>query len=173
MKISMLAVAFILAGTSLVAVPVQWQLVGVTFGDTGTAAGSFVYDADTNQYSSVNVVTTVGDDYDGGNYISYDTNFHDAFVVKFLTMTSGNLTGTPSFTLEFDSALTNAGGTIVIDFGTEGNCLNADCSASFGARNVNAGSVMSVTTAPEPVSFLSAAIGLAALAGLRLRRTTP
>src|SRR5260370_9871267 len=40
--------------------PVLWTLVGVAFNDGGTASGSFVYDANTNTYSSINMTTTAG-----------------------------------------------------------------------------------------------------------------
>jgi hypothetical protein len=34
------------------ATPLQWTLDNFTFSDGGTAMGSFIYDADTNTYSS-------------------------------------------------------------------------------------------------------------------------
>ena len=40
------------------AAPVLWTLNGVSFDDGSTASGSFVYDAATNLYSNVNIVTT-------------------------------------------------------------------------------------------------------------------
>jgi hypothetical protein len=36
---------------------VTWTLSGVTFSGGGTASGTFVYDADTNTFSSVDIVT--------------------------------------------------------------------------------------------------------------------
>ena len=37
------------------AVPVQWSVNGLVRDDGGTVSGSFVYDADTDTYSAVNV----------------------------------------------------------------------------------------------------------------------
>lgn len=42
------------------ATPVNWKLNGVLFSDGGTANGTFVYDADTNQFSAINITTTTG-----------------------------------------------------------------------------------------------------------------
>ena len=48
--------------------PITWHLDGVAFDDGGTANGSFVYDADTNIYSDVSVVTTAGSAFAGAAY---------------------------------------------------------------------------------------------------------
>jgi hypothetical protein len=37
---------------------VKWHLSGVVFSDGGTAQGSFVYDADTAQFSQIAIETT-------------------------------------------------------------------------------------------------------------------
>ena len=54
------AAAAAVAGALMVgaqAAPVLWTLNGVTFDDGAVATGSFVYDAVTNQYSAIQIVT--------------------------------------------------------------------------------------------------------------------
>ena len=65
------AVAFIITqfiATPAQATPITWT-VSAAFPDGGTAAGSFVYDADFNTYSSINITTTAGSVRPGATYV--------------------------------------------------------------------------------------------------------
>jgi hypothetical protein len=53
---------------SVVGAPVTRNLSGVTFGEGGTASGSFVFDSSTNTYSSINITTTSGSTLTGTTY---------------------------------------------------------------------------------------------------------
>ena len=57
------AVAFAASAT-----PLTWTLTGVTFVDGSTASGTFTFDADTNTYSSIDVMTTGGTAYPAETY---------------------------------------------------------------------------------------------------------
>src|SRR5262245_23815689 len=48
----------LLTAAPAVAAPVKWTLQNVVFADGGTATGSYSYDAATNAFSDINVVTT-------------------------------------------------------------------------------------------------------------------
>ena len=66
MKSKLLGVAFAVTAMALLfsapasAIPITWNLQNVTFNDGNTATGSYVYDADINQYSSINITTSAG-----------------------------------------------------------------------------------------------------------------
>ena len=55
-----LALGMAVAGTPAMAVPVTWDLSGVTFNDGGTASGSFVFNADTDSFVSWSITATAG-----------------------------------------------------------------------------------------------------------------
>src|SRR5260370_29492460 len=52
------------------AVSLTYNLSGVTFSDSGTASGSFQYDAVTNAYSNVSIITTNGGSRSGATFNS-------------------------------------------------------------------------------------------------------
>src|SRR5258708_17612531 len=91
------------------AAPVVWTLSGVTFSDGGTASGSFIFDADTNTYSSINVTTTTGSVRTGASYSVQ--NGGGASSLGMVTLVSANLAGTPALALSFSASLTNTAGT--------------------------------------------------------------
>jgi len=59
MKNLMVLVLLLCCG-SVWATPVVWELRNVVFDDGGIATGSFTYDADTNQFSNIEVATSDG-----------------------------------------------------------------------------------------------------------------
>ena len=147
MRLSLLKILLGLGVCSVFAsaAPVVWTLSGVTFSDGGTASGSFIFDADTNTYSSINVTTTSGSVRSGATYLFQ--NGGGAGALGMVTA-SGNLTGTPDLALSFSSSLTNAGGSRTLA-GFEATCQVAACSSQVAPlRNVTAGSIQS---APAPV----------------------
>lgn len=172
-RLSLIAILFAVA-SPVFAVPVTWTLTGVTFSDGGTAAGSFVYDADTNTFSSINISVT------GGSLpaVTYVTT-HPLAVANFpsfLPTASGNLTGVRVIVLSVGSALTNAAGTIaLVATLAEGPCDNATCSSASGVRSFAAGGSLVGTAAPTAIPAISTAVlTLAAVllgaAGLRMMR---
>lgn len=129
------------------AVPITWTLNGVTSNDGGIASGSFTYDADTNQFSAINIVTTTGASVTGATFF-FVGNASGPFIDLYLTIApSNNLTGTPVLNIAFTPGLTNAGGTVALS-GTQATCSSATCSGGISApiRVTTAGEVVSTST---------------------------
>ena len=80
---------------------VTWTLENVTFQDSGTAIGSFDFDADSNIYSNINISTTSGSSFGGTSYTAYSVGSQSQLFL-------GN--GSYDLFLGF-TPLTNAGGT--------------------------------------------------------------
>jgi hypothetical protein len=160
--------------------PILWNLVGVTFGDGGTASGSFAYDAVTNTYSSINITTTTGSRVAGATYLVLDpalVSFLDAVNLIVVPNAGPYDHSTPLLFLAFNPPLTVSGGTVSFITGlssVEGTCSDPGCGAlNFQGtpfRLVSAGSV-SVAPVPEPSSIsLGLAAAFALCLGGRLRR---
>jgi hypothetical protein len=153
--------------------PITWTLSGVTFSGGATASGSFVYDATTNTFTSIDV-TVAGSLFGNGTYTTLDPGFGSS-ATELVTVPSTLLdfTGTPVLALDFSSPLTDAGGPNPLGIGSHGiqQCLDAACSASNVEFAVASGSVVggSVAPTPEPSSLLLFSTGLLGL-GQFLRR---
>jgi hypothetical protein len=151
---------------------VTWNLVNVTFSDRGTASGSFVFDANTNTVSSVNITTTAGTSFVGATYTGEDPGFlPDATAMDVVTNPLlSDLTGTPDLFMSFQSALTDLGGTIaLLTNGGESMCINPGCTlAGPKLRALATGEV--VSSVPEPSSILLLGMGMFALAGAARRK---
>jgi hypothetical protein len=154
---------------------ITWDLSGVTFDDGGTASGSFVYDASTNKYSSIDIITTLGTAFGGDTYTSLSSAF-DSSSTGLLVGASGDLTNTALLFLLYGADLTNAGGTVPLivsgeNQGGEGTCDNSDCSLTTLLRSTTAGQVVGTVSTPEPsvLSFLGLGLG-ALLAGAAIRK---
>ena len=90
------------------AVPLTWYAQGA-FGDGGALTGSFVYDANTDSYSNIALVTTAGTDLAG---YTYGVLTNGGALTLGVLQTAGAPVGSHFIQLEFVSALTNAGGTV-------------------------------------------------------------
>jgi hypothetical protein len=154
---------------------ITWDLSGVTFDDTGTASGSFVYDATTNTYSSIDIITTPGAAFGGATYTSLSSAFGSSST-GLLLGPSGDLTGTPLLFLLLGSDLTNSGGTVPLivsgeNQSGEGTCDNSDCSLNTLLRSTTAGQVVGTVSTPEPSALSLLGLGLVALlAGTAIRK---
>lgn len=155
---------FMLAGScSMQAIPVVWYLNGVTFTDGGAATGSFIYDADTNTYSSIKIFTTPGTGVTspasvgaGGNYTEQSPGV--ASPTSDILMTdSPTITGvTRGLRLVFSAPLTNLGGNVPLNAGvTEGFCSVVNCLSVGTDFRVNAtGSVVALSAAGPKTWYL-------------------
>ena len=155
------------------AMSIQWTLKDALFDDGTSLTGSFFFDADTNTYSSINILTLAGT-LTGRTYDTLTPIAQSATKLDLLfDAAAGGFTGDDRLLLLFVSALTNAGGTVDLStaVGTrtrEGTCANATCSGTLPTRFLTAGSVM--TALPEPGTLSLLAIGLAGIAWVRRRK---
>ena len=173
-----LCLLFLLCVPSLASADsLTWTLSGVVFNDGGTASGSFVYDAVTNKFSSINIVTTAGSTFGGATYQDLNPGFAPLpnSIVFVPNPNLANFTGTMLLDLELGPPLTNLGGTVGFTVNAfEGICGLSDCTnfAPTPFRVVTAGELVSspVTTTPEPSALWLSAVGLVVLMGA-LKRT--
>jgi hypothetical protein len=146
----------------------------------GALSGSFVFDADTGTYSSIDiVVTSVSDpafpaetytvpDYTDGVYC-IATPYCQSLLFA-VTSESSDLTGTPAIFFTFGSALGDSGGTSSIFGGIEGYCTDSNCSSfdgvvgDSGYGNFGDVTASAPPSTPEPATFGMIALGMAALA---------
>lgn len=164
-------------GTTAEASPVQWTLTDVLFEDGGTATGSFIYDADTNAYSGINITVTDGSLSPIATLTALlaGGNADGAFVPA-----AGDLTGSPYLQLlYYNGPLTNAGGLVYLidpyqpEFSSfDGTCSNASCSsATFGRLMIDGGIIGAPAVVPLPgaLGLFASAAGLAGALARRRR----
>ena len=164
---------FALGAPSGKAAPITWNLVNATFTGGGSASGSFVYDATSDKYSYIHIVTTSitgfpGQTYTAGNAAS---NAGELFL---LTNSAGGF----AYVLNFTFDLTNAGGSnpLVLLIGPmlgvpsqEFGCIDADCNLTSAPNRFNA--TGSVTSVPEPATWITFALtSVAIFSASRIRR---
>lgn len=164
--VSRLFLAFCLCSGLGSAAPVLWIVSG-TFNDGGTASGSFIYDADTNVYSAINVTTTTGSTRSGALYTVQ--NGGNANGLGMVTIVAPNLTGTPWFHFSF-STLTNAGGTRSVN-GQEVTCAAPACGSGVGpTRNFTGTIQSSAPPVPLPPTMVLTLIAMALIGLDQARR---
>ena len=163
--------------------PLTWVLKDAVFADGGTATGSFVFDASTQQISSYNILTSGG-----------DTSVFPAFLFQNGTPSNVGADAVPDadiivFSSNFDngyledlelrlaplSGLTDAGGVVSLDLtnGYMGECFNCEPYRVFVSGEMDAATP---EPTPEPATGLLVLLALAAatLAGrARLNFTRP
>lgn len=131
-----ISVASAMLALSASAAPVTWTLTDTTFDDGGTATGSFVYDADTNLYSHVNITTTTGSIRVGETYTHVcsgpcapQADIGADFVLFLNEESSDDMLDKPAVSLVFEEALSDTGTEVNIIFSFESLCDVSDCSA--------------------------------------------
>ena len=135
--------------------PLTWYIQGLTFDDGGTGSGSFNYDATTNTYSNVNILTTSGNKQPGALYtVPLSVIDNSTFLVAVTTM-AANLLNTPGISLQFDPVLGDLGGTRSLIGQFEGTCGQTDCFGIITAtlRTVTGGTVGSSETLEQYFFF--------------------
>jgi len=108
LRMAMAALAALTVSNASVAAPVTWYLKGVFFEGGAAAEGSFEYDAETNVYTRVNIITSglEQDQLFNQDDESFSFNYTSSEVLK--------ITENSQLTLAFESPLTQAGGTVNI-----------------------------------------------------------
>jgi uncharacterized repeat protein (TIGR01451 family) len=136
------------------AVPLTYNLSGVTFSDGGTASGSFQYDAVTNAYSNVNIMTA-GGSRSGATYHSVSGGFApDSSGILLVTMAGAGQTGLPGLALFFSPVLNGAGGMSTLT-GEEADCVDPECTMPSGTmRTITAGTVSAGAAATPKTWYL-------------------
>lgn len=157
LALSAAVAAVALLATPALAVPVQWTING-TFQDGGAITGTWIYDADTNTYSAVNITTTAGTTLTtGANYVGLrgagGSNAFEALTA------AGMADGERVVSIWVNgAAMNNAGGvrTLNTALTVEGTCSGGGgCFGAYGSpRNLQSGTITGVVVAP-PVPTLT------------------
>lgn len=113
------------------ATPVTWQ-INKTWTSNDTAVGSFVYDADTNTYSNINVVLTAAGQPGSPNTLTQSTTSSDSQ----FTFAQSIAINSPAIKFAgFSSQLSNLGGTITGTASSAGSCFDGSCNALLPINN--------------------------------------
>ncbi len=153
-------VAILTTSSPAKAALLTWYLDGVTFDDGGTASGSFQFDSDTNQAGNVNISVTGGSALSASDYEL--SGLVNANIANFFGLRNSD-NRFFQVVFEFDSSLTNAGGTVAINttrnLSFEATCGDLNCSfLTDPGRFITAGTV---TAVPEPLTILGVGTALA------------
>lgn len=184
---TVLASITVLTFTEAAANPVTWTLAGVSWTDGTTATGSFVYDADTDTFSGLNMTTSGGSIVPATNswvfnvagLPSSESNASGIVGFQAVDPASADETGASLVSLYStgSSLLTNAGGTIPLDFLLIATCLDATCASynnalPFSFDGSGAFATLQTSGVPEPLTLSIFGSGLAGAVAMRRRRKT-
>ena len=152
-----------------VATPRTWYISNGTFDDGGTYSGSFVYDAATNTYSSINLQTAGGTVWYASAFTALDAPFTSNASFLYLLPASGQATylNGPILYFAFSAPLPDANGT-VSPSGGEGLCVTAACDtfSSGRRRSIATGTISTTAPSPPPTVPTLSQWGMFLLAGL-------
>jgi hypothetical protein len=171
----------VLAAATASAGPITWTLNGVT--SLGTSiTGSFVFNADTDIYSSVNITSS------GGTVIPANTwtalaecCATESGFLGLVDTSAANQTGADLLGLFFAVDLTDAGGSVPITETQQGTCSGSTCASyihygndpSGGLNTDVTGSVVANFSTPEPASLILFGGGASFLLLIRKRLRRP
>lgn len=150
-------IIFLLAGlpVSVQAIPISWELDGAFGGsDSGAALrGSLTYDADTNTYSSIFLVSTAGQPLLTGAGYTVAGPLAGANRLDVLSSAAADLTGAFHTIINWNGPLTNAGGTLSATSGFEQLCSDPPCTppGGFGptVRGIAGGTMLTAPRLPR------------------------
>lgn len=123
-----------------------WTFQNSFFGgaDGGTPiTGTFIYDAATDTYSEISVLTGFGASLPGANYIGPGVA-PSAGQIDFLSTAGADITGAYRLYIGFNAPLTDAGGTLMITYGAEQRCISMSC--AFPGFGINARGMIGSTS---------------------------
>jgi hypothetical protein len=146
--------ALLLGAVDAAASPVLWTLQGVLMADASVATGSFIFDADTVQFSSVNVNLTPG----FSHVVPITFNYVSPVETEEINMNSASpvvIGVTWDLSLAWLSQLTDAGGTVPITGAGFGTCNTSTCDSVDPLTVIADGTdvhpaVVGVAVSPEP-----------------------
>lgn len=135
---------------------VLWTFENAGFGglDGGsTITGSYVYNAETDVFSNINVVTSVGASLPGATY-SVPGAGAGAGVVDFFSTNAVDVTDEFRLRIGWNGPMTNTGGTLNVAFGFEAQCQNSACGFPGFGVDLARGLIgpTSVVGAPLPIA---------------------
>jgi len=161
----LLSIVAFFVSAAVNAAPVAWTIDSLVFDDGGTGSGTFSYDADTNTYSDIAIVTTAGTGFGGASYtsvIDFAPNDSTRLAVMIFPLES-----LPALELSFASSLTNSGGIIAIDGLGESIC-GQECQYPVAElRGISSGQISAV---PVPAAVWLFGSALAGLGWLRRKQ---
>ncbi len=165
--------------------PILWTLSGVTMFDGATAFGSFVYDADSNVFSQIDVTTAGGSVFAGAHYVGQPPvpglNLPDRLILV-TSPVPINFFGTPALALYPSVGLTNAGGVVNLLGGVRSDSFESTCEALWSAADCDApGTVrryfssgqLRGSAVPEPATSCLTALGVLVMFCVRRARINP
>jgi hypothetical protein len=141
-----------------------WTLTGVTSLGT-TINGSFVFDADTSTYSSINITTSGGSVIPSKTWVALaGCCIHQSNRVALVDTSATNQTGANFVGLLFSANLTDAGGSVALLKTGQGTCLVPTCISaqpysndpSLGVNTSVTGSVVAstpISATPAPATL--------------------
>ncbi len=165
------------------AAPILWTLSGGTMIDGATAVGSFVYDADTNMFSQIDITTAGGSVFAGAHYVGQPPVPGLGLPDRLILVTSSvpiNFFGTPALALYPSVGLTNAGGVVGLLGGIRSDSFEttcgvlwsaADCDAPGEVRRYFSSGQLTASAVPEPMSICLIALGVLVMFCGRRART--